>query len=992
MAILPTKTPEPRTTGRRGRKAAVQPPEQTSQEAAPKQLHFPGEAAAEQPQTNEQPVAATENSDPDGSAAPSPDQVASDGAQEAIQLASAEAHAETHDNPSVLMASPIILTAREHQFSTNVVALHMSFDQAAAAAEGAATPAQAPPAEAHSAPALDEAQNAPVPFEFDQAAAVAAPQPLALDAPQPAVGSPLSIAADSPMLSPLPLASSPLPSLASPQMMAASPLQAAVGPAPMEASPLPAALSPLPALSPMDASPIGHLNQGAVAPSPLPAGAAVEGSPLATITPLSFTSDAPRNGAAAFAQPLPASIPASPLSLTEEAIEQAVFSPMPEDGLVSPISLSGAVDLTPQPPLQPQLSEEDLQLAQEDGDEMMADATPLAAEPTGPGGSSPLTFASDRRAATPATAPSPAPAFVGAPPDSAPHASASPMPVVSSFQGFAAVFPTPAGSELEPDSPSLAGLLSTAATAPSPSPAALMSASAAVNAPSPSNIAAAFVDQPPNGACTASAPSTAAHTTPTVGVDADGMGDVASAPCTTLATPMEGAGLPPAPAPTPECAVAPGWSLAQTPLANALAMSLTANAEARCEDADTALDAEDEQVEAAEEAEACQSEQLPLGSPVEDMEMEDQEPQQATEPVAPSPAPQPTPVAATAKTPSQPARSPAVGPLFRNAATPKGSAKAATPSTAAASVPRTGGSYVNVESRYNKTPTMGATAAKPRPSFAASGTVAAAASTPVAPTNAAPGVKSVKRVSINTPEGPRSAAPLRQVVPTPFRPKSAQPNPPAEQAPAAELQQQLPAEEEVQQPMNQQSAAAAEERRAKAAERLKAIHATEQTAPAARSSGPGYLATTQAFAVKSSAKAMKSKVDTGSYDPRSLRQLKREVKEAVAKKEAKVALNEARSAKLTPKVAERQLPMPDDEEMSDDQAEYNEGQENDLVAAMSGLEVAPPKNNAPVPLRGLPAPQGRHLRFNEKGSASESPQRTVLRGLPVATGKYKRFE
>lgn len=35
--------------------------------------------------------------------------------------------------------------------------------------------------------------------------------------------------------------------------------------------------------------------------------------------------------------------------------------------------------------------------------------------------------------------------------------------------------------------------------------------------------------------------------------------------------------------------------------------------------------------------------------------------------------------------------------------------------------------------------------------------------------------------------------------------------------------------------------------------------------------------------------------------------------------------------------------------------------------------------------------QGKHLRFNETGKATESPQRTVLRGLPVAVGKYKRF-
>jgi hypothetical protein len=63
---------------------------------------------------------------------------------------------------------------------------------------------------------------------------------------------------------------------------------------------------------------------------------------------------------------------------------------------------------------------------------------------------------------------------------------------------------------------------------------------------------------------------------------------------------------------------------------------------------------------------------------------------------------------------------------------------------------------------------------------------------------------------------------------------------------------------------------------AQAAERLKSIHASEQglasAAPQAvrPAAGPGYLAPTQAFAVKSSAagKTLKSKVDAGSYDPR----------------------------------------------------------------------------------------------------------------------------
>lgn len=60
----------------------------------------------------------------------------------------------------------------------------------------------------------------------------------------------------------------------------------------------------------------------------------------------------------------------------------------------------------------------------------------------------------------------------------------------------------------------------------------------------------------------------------------------------------------------------------------------------------------------------------------------------------------------------------------------------------------------------------------------------------------------------------------------------------------------------------------------------------------------------------------------------SLRQLKREVKEAMAKKAEKAggasSLTAPRDVKLTPKVAERDLAMPDDQEDSDHEAEYNE--------------------------------------------------------------------
>ncbi|GLI65474.1 hypothetical protein VaNZ11_009012 [Volvox africanus] len=115
-----------------------------------------------------------------------------------------------------------------------------------------------------------------------------------------------------------------------------------------------------------------------------------------------------------------------------------------------------------------------------------------------------------------------------------------------------------------------------------------------------------------------------------------------------------------------------------------------------------------------------------------------------------------------------------------------------------------------------------------------------------------------------------------------------------------------------------------------------------------------------------------------------------DVMEVIAKEEAQSDLTEARTSKLTPEVPGRQVLITDDDEDSDDQVACFEDQEEDLVAAMIGLAVAPtPK--APIPLRGLPVPQGRHIRFDAKGKPLESPERTVLRGLPVATGKHTRF-
>ncbi len=112
----------------------------------------------------------------------------------------------------------------------------------------------------------------------------------------------------------------------------------------------------------------------------------------------------------------------------------------------------------------------------------------------------------------------------------------------------------------------------------------------------------------------------------------------------------------------------------------------------------------------------------------------------------------------------------------------------ATPTTKPATTPSgPSSSYVYVESRY-KTPAASTTpAAKPRTPMAP----ADVASTPVAPTTTTMGTKSAKRVSIQTPEGPRSTAPQRKVDLTPHHTKSASRSagPPAAGAktPAAEV-------------------------------------------------------------------------------------------------------------------------------------------------------------------------------------------------------------
>lgn len=68
-----------------------------------------------------------------------------------------------------------------------------------------------------------------------------------------------------------------------------------------------------------------------------------------------------------------------------------------------------------------------------------------------------------------------------------------------------------------------------------------------------------------------------------------------------------------------------------------------------------------------------------------------------------------------------------------------------------------------------------------------------------------------------------------------------------------------------------------------------------------------------------------------------------------------------------------------------------------LAAVLEDLSLgAQPDENRSLPagpLRGVPPPAGRHIRFGEDGERTESPRhRTVLRGVPEPAGRYTHFD
>lgn len=60
----------------------------------------------------------------------------------------------------------------------------------------------------------------------------------------------------------------------------------------------------------------------------------------------------------------------------------------------------------------------------------------------------------------------------------------------------------------------------------------------------------------------------------------------------------------------------------------------------------------------------------------------------------------------------------------------------------------------------------------------------------------------------------------------------------------------------------------------------------------------------------------------------------------------------------------------------------------DFGGELAGMKIA---TGSPLPLKGVPAPAGRHTRFDEEGNASVSTPKTRLRGVPGPSGKHTRF-
>jgi hypothetical protein len=123
---------------------------------------------------------------------------------------------------------------------------------------------------------------------------------------------------------------------------------------------------------------------------------------------------------------------------------------------------------------------------------------------------------------------------------------------------------------------------------------------------------------------------------------------------------------------------------------------------------------------------------------------------------------------------------------------------------------------------------------------------------------------------------------------------------------------------------------------------------------------------------------IKSKiVPSTTFEPRSIRQLKKDIKARYAKQAAVDGLVEASDTE-----AQEENCVP---------SEAGASAAVSLADALGGLSIG--ANTAVGPLRGVPVAQGKHVRYDDDGNAEAgSPVKPQLRGMPQAAGKHLRFD
>ncbi|KAL0053504.1 hypothetical protein WJX82_006649 [Trebouxia sp. C0006] len=147
------------------------------------------------------------------------------------------------------------------------------------------------------------------------------------------------------------------------------------------------------------------------------------------------------------------------------------------------------------------------------------------------------------------------------------------------------------------------------------------------------------------------------------------------------------------------------------------------------------------------------------------------------------------------------------------------------------------------------------------------------------------------------------------------------------------------------------------------------------------------------------ASKLESKIHASpSYDPRSLRQLKKEVATKLAKAAAvKVKADNYAAAPMPVPAGLYEYESQSDTGMSpgpfkESRQEYIK-EDDDLCNALDSLDIQS-ASKSKEPLRGLPVPQGMHIRFDDDGQAVPSPGvgQTRLRGVPAPRSSHIRFD